>query len=69
VPISPGATPSVIPRTARAQRAKHLLDETEVSMVDLAMQAGFGSLRRFDAAFAKVRYRPPSEIRRRPRSH
>ncbi len=67
-----GATPSVVARTARVQRAKRLLDETELPMVDIAMQAGFGSLRRFNAVFAEVYQRPPSEVRRRsprPRPH
>jgi AraC family transcriptional regulator of adaptative response / DNA-3-methyladenine glycosylase II len=67
-----GATPSVVARTARVQRAKRLLDETDLSMVEIALQAGFGSLRRFNAVFAEVYRRPPSEIRRRSapaRSH
>lgn len=60
-----GATPSVIARTARVQRAKRLLDETDLPMIDIAMQAGFGSLRRFNAVFAEVYRRPPTEIRRK----
>jgi len=41
-----------------------LLDETELSMAEIAMRAGFGSLRRFNAVFAEVYRRPPTEIRR-----
>jgi AraC-like DNA-binding protein len=33
-------------------------------MIDIAIQAGFGSLRRFNAVFAEVYHRPPSAIRR-----
>jgi AraC family transcriptional regulator, regulatory protein of adaptative response / methylated-DNA-[protein]-cysteine methyltransferase len=32
-------------------------------MTEVAMRAGFGSLRRFNAAFAGVYRRPPTEIR------
>jgi AraC family transcriptional regulator of adaptative response / DNA-3-methyladenine glycosylase II len=33
-------------------------------MTEIAMQAGFGSLRRLNAVFAEVYGRPPTEIRR-----
>ncbi|MEY2503570.1 MAG: hypothetical protein QOI07_3907, partial [Verrucomicrobiota bacterium] len=33
----------------------------------IAMQAGFGSLRRFNSVFAEVYGRRPSEIRRKQR--
>jgi AraC family transcriptional regulator of adaptative response / DNA-3-methyladenine glycosylase II len=46
------------------QRAKRLIDETSLPMTEIAMQAGFGSLRRFNAVFAEVYGRPPTEIRR-----
>jgi AraC family transcriptional regulator of adaptative response / DNA-3-methyladenine glycosylase II len=42
-----------------------LLDETDLSMAQIAMRAGFGSLRRFNAVFAEVYARPPTEIRKR----
>jgi len=65
-----GASPSVVARTARVQRAKRLLTETELPMVEVALQAGFGSLRRFNAVFSEVYKRPPGAIRRRcPPSH
>jgi len=60
-----GASPSVVARTARVQRAKRLLNETELPMVEVALQAGFGSLRRFNAVFLEVYKRPPGTIRRR----
>jgi len=60
-----GASPSIVAKTARVQRAKRLLTETDLPMVEVAVQAGFGSLRRFNAVFAEVYKRPPSTIRRR----
>jgi AraC family transcriptional regulator of adaptative response / DNA-3-methyladenine glycosylase II len=60
-----GASPSVVARTARLQRAKRLLDETDLPMMEVALQAGFGSLRRFNAAFSAVYKRPPGDIRRK----
>lgn len=60
-----GASPSQIARTARVQRAKRLLDTTDLPMLQVALVAGFGSLRRFNAVFAEVYGRPPSDIRRR----
>lgn len=58
------ASPVQVAKTARVQRAKRLLDETDLTMTQVAMRAGFGSLRRFNAAFSEVYRRPPSEIRR-----
>jgi AraC family transcriptional regulator of adaptative response/methylated-DNA-[protein]-cysteine methyltransferase len=58
------ASPIQVAQTRRVQRAKRLLDETELSMAEIAMRAGFGSLRRFNAVFAEVYRRPPTEIRR-----
>jgi AraC family transcriptional regulator, regulatory protein of adaptative response / methylated-DNA-[protein]-cysteine methyltransferase len=60
-----GATPSQVARTARVQRAKRLLDETGLALTEVALKAGFGSLRRFNAVFVDVYKRPPSAIRRR----
>lgn len=60
-----GASPTQVLRTARVQRAKRLLDSTELTMTEVAMRAGFGSLRRFNAVFAEVYRLPPSAIRRR----
>ena len=60
-----GASPIQVAKTARVQRAKRLLDATDLSMAQIAMRAGFGSLRRFNAVFAEVYARPPTEIRKR----
>jgi AraC family transcriptional regulator of adaptative response / DNA-3-methyladenine glycosylase II len=44
--------------------AKQLLHETELRMVDVALAAGFGSLRRFNDTFRRLYGRPPSQLRR-----
>jgi AraC family transcriptional regulator of adaptative response/methylated-DNA-[protein]-cysteine methyltransferase len=59
-----GASPSHIAKTARVQHAKRLLDDTDLPMTEVASRAGFRSLRRFNAVFAEVYKRPPTEIRR-----
>ena len=38
--------------------------KTALPMTEVALRAGFGSLRRFNAAFAAAYRRPPSAIRR-----
>jgi AraC family transcriptional regulator of adaptative response / DNA-3-methyladenine glycosylase II len=58
------ATPIQVAKTARIQRAKRLLDDTELPMTEVAMRAGFRSLRRFNAVFIEVYRRPPTEVRR-----
>ena len=63
-----GASPGQIARTARVQRAKRLLDDTKLPMIEIALRAGFRSLRRFNAVFAEVYKRPPTEIRRAQRT-
>jgi AraC family transcriptional regulator, regulatory protein of adaptative response / methylated-DNA-[protein]-cysteine methyltransferase len=62
------ANPSEVAQTARIQRAKRLIDGTDLPMSEIAYRAGFSSLRRFNAVFAEVYRRPPSEIRRRKAS-
>ena len=61
------ASPVEVARTRRVQRAKRLLDETDLPIPELAARAGFASARRMSAAFAAVYQRPPSALRpRRP---
>lgn len=59
-----GASPLQVARTMRVQRAKRLLDQTRLPMSEVAARAGFASLRRFNAVFAEVYKRTPSDIRR-----
>ncbi len=63
-----GAPPSQIARTARVQRAKRLLDETDLPLTEIALRAGFNSVRRFNSVFAETYRRPPSQIRRQRRA-
>jgi AraC family transcriptional regulator of adaptative response / DNA-3-methyladenine glycosylase II len=59
-----GARPVQAAKTARLQRAKRLIDGTDLPMTEIALRSGFRSLRRFNAVFAEVYKRPPTEIRR-----
>ena len=59
-----GASPLQVAATRRVQRAKRLLDETLLPIGQIAHDAGFGSVRRFNDAFKRVYKRPPSAIRR-----
>jgi AraC family transcriptional regulator of adaptative response/methylated-DNA-[protein]-cysteine methyltransferase len=63
-----GASPGQVAKTARVQRAKRLLDDTKLPMIEIASRAGFRSLRRFNAVFAEVYKRPPTKIRRMQRN-
>ena len=57
------ATPTQVAKTARVQRAKRLLDVTDLPMTEVALQAGFRSLRRFNAVFVEVYKRAPTKVR------
>ena len=66
-----GATPNAVAQTRRVHFAKKLIDETKLPMTQLAMAAGYGSVRRFNAAVRKTYHRTPMQIRahaRRARS-
>ena len=64
-----GASPTAVATTRRVQRAKALVDETALPMSAIAFAAGFGSIRRFNAAFRAVYRRAPTGIRRAGRRH
>ncbi len=59
------ATPIQVAQTLRLQRAARMLRETEDTMVDVAFQSGFGSLRQFNTVFLSVYGFPPSRLRRK----
>ncbi len=59
-----GATPMAVLNTRRLLLAKQLLTETSLPVTQVAFAAGFKSLRRFNAAFAKGCGMPPTSIRR-----
>jgi len=59
-----GASPSEIAATRRIQKAKRLIDETSMTLAEIAFASGFGSVRRFNDTFQAVYRRPPSAFRR-----
>jgi AraC family transcriptional regulator of adaptative response / DNA-3-methyladenine glycosylase II len=60
-----GASPSAIAQTRRLQFAKRLLDETNLSVTQIALAAGYGSVRRFNYCFLSAYRRSPRDLRRR----
>jgi AraC family transcriptional regulator, regulatory protein of adaptative response / methylated-DNA-[protein]-cysteine methyltransferase len=57
------ASPSEVALSLRIQRAKRLLDDTRLSIGDVARRAGFSHPRRMRAAFLQLYGRPPSALR------
>lgn len=62
-----GASPLAVAQTRRLHFAKRLIDDTRLSMTDIALASGFGSLRRFNDAFHNTYGRAPRELRREHR--
>ena len=60
-----GASPVSVAQTRRVLFAKQLIHETRMPMTEVAMAAGFGSLRRFNETFLNLFHRPPIALRRR----
>jgi AraC family transcriptional regulator of adaptative response / DNA-3-methyladenine glycosylase II len=60
-----GAAPVAVARTRRVLFAKQLIQETRMSMTEVAWAAGFGSLRRFNETFRDLYHRAPSDLRRK----
>jgi AraC family transcriptional regulator of adaptative response/methylated-DNA-[protein]-cysteine methyltransferase len=61
------ASPLQVAQSLRIQRAKRLLDDTDLPIAVIAARAGFPSQRRMSAAFARLYGRPPSALRGRKR--
>lgn len=62
-----GVSPVELAQTHRLLLAKRLLSETQLPAVEIAFASGFGSVRRFNAAF-RSRYRlSPTQLRRVPK--
>jgi AraC family transcriptional regulator of adaptative response / DNA-3-methyladenine glycosylase II len=59
-----GASPIAVAQTRRVLFAKQLIAETTMPMTEVALASGFGSIRRFNAAFQTLYRRPPRELRR-----
>ena len=58
-----GGTPTALARTQRILLAKKLIAETGLSMTDVALAAGFGSVRRFNAVMQRHCGCAPSALR------
>src|SRR5271163_2151671 len=63
-----GASPIAVAQTRRVLFAKHLIHETRMPMTEVAMAAGFSSVRRFNEVFHNLFNRPPSALRRKSSS-
>ncbi|MBV8683533.1 MAG: helix-turn-helix domain-containing protein [Caulobacteraceae bacterium] len=59
-----GASPVAVAQTRRVLLAKQLIHETRLSMADVALAAGFSSVRRFNETFQTLFDRPPAALRR-----
>ncbi|MDJ0608859.1 MAG: AlkA N-terminal domain-containing protein [Kiloniellales bacterium] len=62
-----GASPLGVAQTRRLLFAKSLLTDTALPLAEVAEAAGFGSLRRFNAALKRAYGRPPGQLRRASR--
>jgi AraC family transcriptional regulator of adaptative response / DNA-3-methyladenine glycosylase II len=58
-----GAPPMAVARTRRLHFAKKLIDETRLPMSEIALAAGFGCVRRFNAGIREVYHRTPTQLR------
>ncbi len=63
-----GVTPDGLARSARAHFARRLLDDTDLTVTEVAFAAGFGSLRQFNRTCHEVFRASPRELRARRRS-
>jgi AraC family transcriptional regulator of adaptative response / DNA-3-methyladenine glycosylase II len=59
-----GASPVAVAQTRRVLFAKQLIQETQLPMAEIALAAGFGSVRRFNEVFRGLFQRSPSALRR-----
>ena len=60
-----GASPIAVAQTRRVLFAKQLIHETRMPLAEVALAAGFGSVRRFNEIFQGLFRRPPSALRRK----
>jgi AraC family transcriptional regulator of adaptative response / DNA-3-methyladenine glycosylase II len=59
-----GAAPISVAQTRRVLLAKQLIHQTRLPMTEVALAAGFGSVRRFNETFQALYHRPPAALRR-----
>ena len=62
-----GVTPDGLARSARTHFARRLLDDTDLSITEIAFAAGFGSLRQFNRACQDVFRASPRALRAKRR--
>jgi AraC family transcriptional regulator, regulatory protein of adaptative response / DNA-3-methyladenine glycosylase II len=62
-----GVTPDQLARSRRAHFARRLLDDTDLTVANVAFASGFASLRQFNRQMREVFGAPPSELRGRRR--
>ena len=62
-----GTTPDQLARSRRAHFARRLLDDTDLTVTDIAWASGFGSLRQLNRACQAIFRASPSELRARRR--
>jgi AraC family transcriptional regulator, regulatory protein of adaptative response / DNA-3-methyladenine glycosylase II len=60
-----GVSPIAVAQTRRVLFAKQLIHDSRLPMAEIAVAAGFGSVRRFNEAFQQLFGRPPSALRRK----
>src|SRR5438270_5240745 len=63
-----GVTPDQLARSRRAHFSRRLLDDTDMTIADIAFAAGFGSVRQLNRACQDVFRATPGELRARRRS-
>ena len=62
-----GVTPDQFARSRRAHFARRLLDDSDLTIAEVAFASGFGSLRQFNRAIREVFRSTPRELRQRRR--
>ena len=60
-----GVTPDGLARSRRAHFARRLLDDTDLTVTDIAFASGFGSIRQLNRALREVFRASPRELRAR----
>ncbi|WP_370944939.1 AlkA N-terminal domain-containing protein [Amycolatopsis sp. cg5] len=62
-----GASPDQLARSRRAHFARRLLDDSDLTVLDVAFASGFGSLRQFNRTMREVFRAAPTDLRERRR--
>jgi AraC family transcriptional regulator of adaptative response / DNA-3-methyladenine glycosylase II len=62
-----GVTPDGLARSARSHFARRLLDDTDLSVLEIALATGFGSVRQFNRACQEIFHASPRMLRARRR--